>query len=395
MRIPNPKHPSFLALYLAAFISIMSFSMVFPLLPIYAKTFNASTLAIGLLASSFALAQLLFSPFWGKISDRFGRKPILAVGLLGMSVSFFFFGLAGSLSVLFVLRFFQGIFAGAVFPLTRAYIADCTTKRDRAKHLGRVGAAMALGAVFGPAIGGVLAHESISFPFFIASLIAFLSFVYIAWLLPESLKRKSKNIAFREAAFNITQLWKGLKGPLTPFFLLVFAWSFTMSNTQVSVPLLGLEKFHMSTLEIGLLFTVLGGVIAVTQALLLPIILKFATRRAAVVGGLLIMSLGFGSMPFLPGMELVYVSMGIAAFGAALSRPLLSALVSEETREKQGATMGAEGAFEDMGRLAGPMLGGLFLGIAFAIPFLASVGIVLCVLFFVIFKMGFLRVNQD
>jgi len=394
MSIPSPRHSSFLSLYLAAFVSIMSFSMVFPLLPIYAKTFDASTLVIGLLASSFALAQLLFSPFWGKISDRFGRKPILAVGLLGMSVSFFFFGLAGNLSVLFILRFFQGIFAGAVFPSTRAYIADCTTKEDRAKHLGRVGAAMALGAVFGPAIGGVLAHESISLPFFIASLIAFLNFIYIARFLPESLKEKSKNIAYREAAFNITQLWRGLTGPLAPLFLLVFAWSFAMSNTQVSVPLLGLEKFHMSTLEIGLLFTVLGGVIAFTQALLLPMILKFATRRAAVVVGLLIMSLGFGSMPFLPGMELVYVSMGIAAFGAALSRPLLSALVSEETHEEQGATMGATGAFENMGRLTGPMLSGLFLGIAFVIPFFASVGIVLCVLSFVIFKMGFLKVNQ-
>ena len=394
MSIPNPRHSSFFSLYLAAFVSIMSFSMVFPLLPIYAKTFNASTLVIGLLAASFALAQLLFSPFWGKISDRFGRKPILAIGLLGMSVSFLFFGLAGSLPILFVLRFFQGIFAGAIFPSTRAYIADCTTKKDRVKHLGRVGAAMALGAVFGPAIGGVLAHENISLPFFVASLIAFLNFVYIAWLLPESLKKKTKNIAYRAAALNITQIWKSLRGPLAPFFLLVFAWSFAMSNTQVSVPLLGLEKFHMSTQEIGFLFTVLGGVIAITQALLLPMILKFATKRAVVVVGLLIMSLGFGSMPFLPGVALVYISMGIAAFGAALSRPLLSALISEETHEAQGATMGAAGSFENMGRLTGPMLGGLFLGIAFVIPFLASVGIVLCVLSFVIFKMGFLKGSQ-
>ena len=394
MIIPKPKHPSFFALYLAAFVSIMSFSMVFPLLPLYAKTFNASTLVIGLLASSFALAQLLFSPFWGKISDRFGRKPILALGLFGMSASFFLFGLAGNLSVLFVLRFLHGVFAGAIFPTTRAYIADCTTKKDRAKHFGRVGAAMALGAVFGPAIGGVLAQESISLPFFVASFIAALNFVYIARLLPESIQKKSKNIDLRKAALNITQLWKGLKGPLAPFFLLVFAWSFTMSNTQVSIPLLGLEKFHMTVQEIGLLFTVLGGVIAFTQAILLPIILKFVTKRAAVVIGLSIMSLGFGSMPFLPGMELVYISMGIAAFGASISRPLLSALISEETHSAMGATLGAAGAFENMGRLTGPMLGGLFLGIAFMIPFLASIGIVLCILLFVIFKMGFLKVNH-
>lgn len=391
MSIPNPRHSSFFALYLAAFVSIVSFSMVFPLLPIYAKTFTASTIVIGLLASSFSLAQLLFSPFWGKISDRFGRKPILALGLLGMSVSFLLFGLAGNLFALFVLRFFQGVFAGAVFPSTRAYIADCTTKKDRVKHFGRVGAAMAFGAVFGPAIGGVLAHENISLPFFVASLVAFLNFAYIALLLPESLKKKSKNIAFRDAALNLTQAWKGLKGPLAPLFLLVFAWSFTMSNTQVSLPLLGLEKFHMSTQEIGLLFTVLGGVIAVTQAYLLPMVLKFARKRVVVTVGLAIMSLGFGSMPYLPGMEMVYVSMGVAAFGAALSRPLLSALISEETHDAQGATMGVAGAFENMGRLVGPMLGGFFLGIAFAIPFLASVGIVFCILSFVIFKMKFLK----
>lgn len=369
----------------------MSFSMVFPLLPIYAKTFNASTVAIGLLAASFSLAQLLFSPFWGKISDRFGRKPILAIGLLGMSVSFFFFGLAGNLFALFVLRFFQGIFAGAVFPSTRAYIADCTTKEDRAKHLGRVGAAMALGAVFGPAIAGVLASQSISLPFFVASLVAFLNFAYIAWLLPESLKAKAKNIAFRDAALNFTQAWKGLKGPLAPLFLLVFAWSLTMSNTQVSVPLLGLEKFHMTTLEIGLLFTVLGGVIAVTQAFLLPIALRLVTKRIAVVAGLSIMSLGFGSMPFMPGTELVYVSMGIAAFGAALARPLLSALVSEETRDAQGATMGVSGAFENFGRLTGPLLAGFVFGIGFMIPFLASIVVVACILTFVVVKMDFLK----
>ena len=379
--------PSFFLIYLAAFVSVVAFSMIFPLLPIYAKQFQASSITIGLLASSFALTQLLFSPFWGMLSDRFGRKPIMLTGLLGLTLSFLVFALTTNLITLFLSRFIQGFFSGAVMPSARAYVADVTTKDERIKAMGKIGASIALGIILGPAIGGFLAQDSIAFPFFTAAMVTALNFALVFFFLPESLKEKRVyKIAIRLAWVALPRIWKGLQGSLAPLFLLAFVLSFVLSNNQVNVPLLGTEKFSLGTGTIGIGFAIMGLVSATTQFFLLSRITNIIGQHKTVASGLILMSLSFVAMPFLPNsVSLFYLAMALAGLGSAVARPVITALITKETTEPQGITMGTSSAFEGLGRLLGPLLGGFLFMFGHQVPFLFS-GIVAVLMVFFVWK---------
>ena len=391
------SRPNFFLIYLSAFVGVIAFSMVFPLLPIYAKQFAASSTTIGMLVGSFALAQLLSSPFWGILSDRFGRKPIILIGLLGLSLSFLVFALTANLATLFISRFVQGLFSGAVMPSSRAYIADVTSKKDRIKSMGRIGGAIALGVIFGPAIGGFLAQGSLVLPFFVASAVATLNLALMFFFLPESLKEKRDyKIGIRLAWLSFPQILKGLKGALMPMFVLAFIWSFAISNNQLNVPLLGIEKFHLETAAIGIGFGLMGVISLVTQFFLLTPITNTLGRHKTIVGGLLLMAIAFAAMPFLPAITpLFYLAMATAGLGSAVVRPIITALISLETKEPQGITMGTSNAFESLGRLLGPLLGGLLLGLfGFQTPFLFSGFIIVAVLILILKKTNFISIGR-
>src|SRR6188472_28446 len=155
-------------IFVTVFIDLLGFGIIIPLLPFYAESFGASALTIGLLGTSFSLMQFLFSPIWGRWSDRVGRKPIILVGLMGSCLSYLTLALAPSLTLLFAARIIGGI-AGANIPTAQAYIADITTPDNRAKGMGLVGAAFGLGFIFGPALGGVLSHFGAAAPMWCAS----------------------------------------------------------------------------------------------------------------------------------------------------------------------------------------------------------------------------------
>ncbi|MDP2734825.1 MAG: MFS transporter [bacterium] len=378
------KSPNFFLIYLAVFVSVVAFSMIFPLLPVYGKLYEASNVTIGMLAASFALAQLIFSPFWGILSDRFGRKPIILLGLVGLAASFLVFALAANLATLFLSRFIQGFFSGATMPAARAYIADVTTKEQRVKAMGRIGASLALGIILGPALGGFLAQGSLVMPFFVASLVAALNLVFVFFFLPESLKEKRDyKITIRLAWISLPRILKGLQASLMPLFLLAFVWSFALSNNQVNVPLLGTDKFHLDTGAIGIGFAIMGLVSAVTQFFLLSRITSFIGQHRTVAGGLVLMGLSFAAMPFLPAsVPLFYFAMGLAGLGSAVARPVITALITEETTEPQGITLGTANAFESLGRFIGPLMGGLLFAFGPAVPFLFSgIGAILVVVF--------------
>jgi len=195
----------FYFIYLTVFVNVMAFTLIFPLLPTYAQRFNASTLEIGMLAGSFGLAQLFCSPLWGRVSDRIGRKPTIMMCVSGLGLGFLVLAVSQSLGMLFVGRLIQGIFSGASLPSARAYAADMSDKAGRVKSMGRIEAALALGTILGPFIGGVLAEssftipiinfsvqQSITTPFFFSFLFAMLNFLLVFFFLPESLSNELK-----------------------------------------------------------------------------------------------------------------------------------------------------------------------------------------------------------
>ena len=173
-------------LYLTVFINMVGFGMVFPLLPFYARNFNATPLEIGFLAASFSIVQFLTSPILGRISDRFGRKPVLVYGLRACTASMVIMGLAQSLTVLFIARSLHGAVSAAILPTGRAYIADVTKPQERVAGMGRVGAAFALGFLFGPAFGSFLVgFGGIHMPFFAAAAVSAFNAIFVFLFLPE------------------------------------------------------------------------------------------------------------------------------------------------------------------------------------------------------------------
>src|SRR3970040_120174 len=156
MREPPPRAAAspLIVIFVTVFVDLIGFGIIIPLLPFYAESFGASALQVGLLAASFSLMQFLFAPVWGRLSDSIGRRPIILIVLFGSCVSYLIFGLARSLTVLFLARLAAGI-AGANIPTAQAFIADTTTHENRARGMGLIGAAFGLGLIFGPAIGGV------------------------------------------------------------------------------------------------------------------------------------------------------------------------------------------------------------------------------------------------
>ena len=163
-------------------IDLIGFGIVIPILPLYAQDLGASPFVIGVLASSYALMQFIFAPVWGRLSDRYGRRPIILIALAGSAISSLLIGLATSLIFLFVARILNGI-SGASYSAAQAYVADVTSPQERARGMGLIGAAFGLGFVLGPAIGGLCAIVDPRLPFFVAAALAALN------LLADGIKR--------------------------------------------------------------------------------------------------------------------------------------------------------------------------------------------------------------
>ena len=386
------KKPPLFLLYLTFFVNIIGFGMVFPLLPFYARHFQASEFTVGLLAGSFAIAQFILSPIWGRLSDRVGRKPIMAAALLGLSLSFLLFGLANNLTLLFLGRILQGVFSAASISVAQAYVGDVTSKEERIKGMGNLGASLAAGFIFGPGIGGVLSNVNLSFPFFVASLLAALNFVFVTFLLPESLTKKAEKLMIKEGFFNIKHMYQGLKGELGSLFILTFLWSFALTNNEVAVPLFSQEKLNLSASTIGYFFSLMGLLSALIQSVLIYKITGILGEHKTAVLGLSFLAVGLFLIPFAKLAVFLLIFMILMAIGSSMTRPTLASLVSKQTKEGQGTTMGIFSSFESLGRGFGPLLGGwLFSTFGFHSPFTISAILIFITLIFVVQIRGFFR----
>ncbi len=167
-------------------VVMLGYSMAMPLLPFYIERFGVGGTELGWLMSTYSLMQLIFAPIWGVLSDRHGRKPILAVGVLGYAITLLMFGLAQSFVMLFVARSLSGILSSATMPTAMAYIGDNTPQGEKSKGMGQLGAMVGLGVILGPLLGGLLSTNSLSLPFLIGSALAFIALLLVIFLLPES-----------------------------------------------------------------------------------------------------------------------------------------------------------------------------------------------------------------
>ena len=188
----NTERRNIFVLSFAMVVVMLGFGMVIPIFPFYIENMGAGGSELGLLIATSAFLEFVFGPFWGSVSDRIGRRPVLSIGMVGYALSTFLFGISTQLWMLFASRALSGILSSATVTSALAYISDNTSEKERGGGMGKLGAAMALGLMLGPGVGGWLGSESLSLPFFIAAGMAIASLLLIIILLPESLSEEKR-----------------------------------------------------------------------------------------------------------------------------------------------------------------------------------------------------------
>lgn len=375
-----------------AFVDMMGFAIVLPLIPYYAKVLGASPFVVGLFMSSFFLAQLVSAPFWGRLSDRYGRRPMILAGLVMSTIAFLFFGWAQSLWHLLVSRLVQGVGSGTT-GVVQAYVSDSSDPEDRAKALGWVTAATSAGVMLGSALSSV-AYTSLgrSGPGYVAAGLCILNVISAWFWLPESQRHRRGQDEPRPSLRR--SIYEVIRHPGTPVASLIWIYSVAMMAFMAMNAMIALylaQAFGVTEKTIGYFFTYVGGIGLVMRALLVGP----AVRRFGEVGvmrlGALSMVLGFAAIP-LPGLApfelpvrfaLLAVVALLVPVGTALLFPSSTALVSRRTaRGETGQIMGVQQAFGGVSRLIGPIWAGAAFQVSIGFPFwlaaaLMSVGALL------------------
>lgn len=353
-------------IFVTLFIDIMGFGIALPVLPSYAHdVFGASPLMIGWLVASYSLTQFISTPILGHLSDKHGRRPILLISLLGTSVAALITARAPSLAILFFGRIFDGATGGNI-STAQAYIADVTSKENRAKGMGLVGAAFGLGFIFGPALGGILSQFSPHLPFYFVSALALINSTMLYFFLPESLKKDSQP-ADPARGNRLVELFRSLGNPhfgtlVAVYFFLVTAFSIM----NYAFVLYTMERFGYTPVQNGYIFMFVGIIAVVFQGGLVGKLAKLFGEHALMIVGCVMMALALFGIPLVfpetGGLLALLVVTAFLAMGNSLASTAVTSLVSRNAEEsEQGRSLGVMQSGASLARAIGPALGGLLL----------------------------------
>lgn len=368
-----------LVLFLTVFFDLLGFGIVIPFLPMYAERLGVGPAAIGLLLSSYSLAQLFCAPWLGRLSDRWGRRPIILLGLLGSSVSYVVYGLSRSFVGLWLSRGLHGACAATV-SVAQAYAADVTGEEERASAMGMLGAAFGLGFVFGPALGGLLGWSSLSRPVFFAALLTFANFLF-AWLRlvepPGARARVSAGgMEARQGPLGALRrlLALGASGRL---LCVSFLLAFTIAGLETTFSLLLPQCYALGARSVGALLAYAAAIQAVAQGFLVGRLVRLVGPRPLLSAAILVFGLGLaplGSWLERPGLFLMLALVG-CGYGLA-STSLVTLLCGLTDRERQGELLGLNQSMLSLGRILGPLFGGfVYQAVAPAAPYLAGAAV--------------------
>lgn len=392
--------------FLVVVIDLLGFGIVLPLLPFYAQEFSASAVTIGLLYSVYSFMQLIFSPIWGSWSDRIGRRPIMLMSTFGAVIAYTIFGLAESLSVLFISRIVAGTMGGNI-STAQAYIADVTDEENRARGMGLIGAAFGIGFVIGPATATALIHPAFhefvgdiglvqfsdwmsnnrfALPGFFAAFLSFCSFLMVLLKLPETVDtEKERETVYRRPSVFTPRFWKLLseqkgksaRGYLIPLIIGFFLLSFGESSLYSAFPLFAESELGLTAEQVGVQFFYIGIIAVIVQGFLIkPLTNIFAEEKLFLTGNLL-MVIGLGLIPFAWNTLTLACFLCLMALGKSLNTPTITSLISKEAgSDNVGAVMGASQGLSGLGRMIGPTWGGALFAVYFGLPFVATALIV-------------------
>ncbi|MEO7716467.1 MAG: MFS transporter [Capsulimonas sp.] len=378
------------------FVVSIGFGVTLPVLPFYAERLAMSagdshkTMAwhVGMLTSVFSLMQLLLAPFWGRLSDKVGRRPLLLMGMAGYGMAQLLFGMATTLPLLYLARILGGILASATMPAAAAYVADATDEKARGRGMAWLGTAVSLGAVTGPALGGMVAWRdghlysrfghllinSFSLPFFAAALMSFAALLAALRWLPESKSIHPKSTSPPTQASNWREVSRRIRLPLG----LSVMSQLSLALFETAFVLFTQAKLGYDPAQVAIAFMVCGSVMSVFQAGAVSYLSGRVAERTQISIGFFLMGIGLLLLLALRAEPLVYGTVGLIALGMAFVSPNLSTAISKSGGSATGAALGLQNSANNLGQALGPIIGAaLFAWKAQAPYLLTSVSLLL------------------
>jgi MFS family permease len=365
------KAPLFL-IFLTVFIDLVGFGIIIPVMPSYAQTFHASGFTIGLLMSAYSIMQFVFTPFWGRLSDHVGRRPILLLSLTASTLGYLIWGFSSSLAMLFISRLVAGA-GNANIACAQAYVADITSQENRAKGMGLIGAAFGLGFVLGPAIGGLAllggqlplifgpltSHFSgLQLIGFLAAALSLSDLILTFFLLPEPEKRSnagSERFNLKPSFYFDVLKSEKLRTSLAIFFISTFAFA----NMEATLVLLTNKIYGFSDFQNEMMFTYVGLLIVFIQGgLIHRLVKKYGEKRLISVGCVLV-AVGLLLTPLTSDLRVLALALALLAFGSGINTPSNQSMLSKLAQsDKMGGVLGVGQSLSTLGRIFGPLVGG-------------------------------------
>jgi DHA1 family tetracycline resistance protein-like MFS transporter len=351
------------SIILVVFIDLLGFSLILPLLPYYAATFKATPIVTGLVVASYALAQLIGAPVLGRLSDRYGRRPILLVSVLGTFLGFVLLGFASALWMLFVSRIIDGL-TGGNLSIAQAYISDVTDAKNRARGLGMIGAAFGLGFIIGPATGGFLSQWGYGVPAFAAAGLSLVNLALIYLWLTESLPAERRTqMNPNRPALTLAALLTALRRPFSGSLLITrFFFGLAFAIFQTIFSLYALTRFGLAAAQTGYVLAYVGVLSVITQGFLVGRIAARVREDVLIVGSVALMAvslLGWALASSVLGLLLVLIPTSLS--GGLLNTILSSTLTKAVDAQEIGGILGLSASIESSTRILAPLVGSALL----------------------------------
>ena len=390
-----------LNIFIIVFIDLLGFGLILPLLPFYADQYGATPLIVGLLTAIYAAAQFVGAPFLGRLSDRFGRRPVLLISIFGTFLGFLLFGVADTLGgffagwfntntnqviilILFISRALDG-FTGGNISVAQAYITDVTNEENRARGLGLVGAAFGLGFIIGPAMGGFLSGYGFSVPAFAAAGLSAINLLMVLIWLPESLSQEQREemVSRQQPKINLIALWEALRRPkVGPILNISFFYGLAFALFTTMFSLFAQYKLELDARQTGYVLAYVGFLIALVQGVGVGMIAKRYDEKWIILISTMILSVALAAWAFTPSIVvLLLVMIPLALPSGVLNTMLRSSLTKSVQPDEVGGILGLSASLESMTRVIAPGLGGFLLGsIGTWAPGLVGAGIMIGVI---------------
>jgi MFS transporter, DHA1 family, multidrug resistance protein len=353
------------------FIAIGSFGIIIPILPAYLESIGQGGTAAGLFIAIFAGAQFLFSPIAGKWTDQYGRRKMIIYGLAGLTLSMFIFYAVNSIWLLYASRVVGGIGCAMLVPAIFAYVADITTMDQRAKGNSYVSAAMSLGIVVGPGIGGFLAEFGLKFPFLISAIVSLVSVIFSIVLLKESdaTLNQGSQTQLQDEETMVQKIARSVKMPYFIPLIITLVMSFGLIAYEAVIGLYLDNQFGSTAKDIAIMVTGTGIVSVIVQLFVVDRIVNRYGEKTVLNFFIAVAAVGFFLSMFATSYAIFFGISLIIFLSSSILRPVLNTLISKLAGNEQGFAMGMNNAYMSIGNVAGPTFAGLLYDVNLIYPF--------------------------